>query len=81
MRNCRWEEQRLCRQDGAVYRNNRDTGNWSSNSGREWQAVDKPQPKLKTQQQIRNQGAQRTQNLNSMRNFGGGMRMGGGWRR
>ena len=72
--------------DGTVYRYNRDTGNWSSNSGSGWQPVNKPQPTLQNQQQMRNQGAQRTQNFNSMRNYGGartggGMRMGGGRRR
>jgi hypothetical protein len=71
--------------DGTVYRYNRDSGNWSSNSGNGWQSVNKPQPTLQNQQQMRNQGAQRTQNFNSMRSYGGarmggGMRMGGGRR-
>ncbi|HEX8894505.1 MAG TPA: hypothetical protein VF783_14335 [Terriglobales bacterium] len=71
--------------DGTVYRYNRDSGNWSSNSGGGWQPVEKPQPTLQNQQQMRNQGAQRTQNFN--RSYGGagmgggGMRMGGGRRR
>jgi hypothetical protein len=70
--------------DGTVYRYNRDSGSWSSNSGNGWQSVDRPEPKLQQQQQMRNQGAQRTQNFNSTRGFGGGaggMRMGGGGRR
>ena len=73
--------------DGTVYRYNRDSGNWSSNSGGGWQPVDKPQPTLQRQQEMRNQGAQRTQNFNSMNRsmsgarMGGGMRMGGGRRR
>ena len=69
--------------DGTVYRYNRDSGNWSSNSGNGWENVNRPQPTLQNQQQMRNQGAQRTQNFNSMRGGfgGGGMRMGGGGRR
>ena len=72
--------------DGTVYRYNRDSGNWSSNSGNGWQSVDRPEPKLQQQQQMRNQGAQRSQNFNSMRSYGGsrmggGMRGGGGRRR
>ena len=67
--------------DGTVYRYNRDSGNWSSNSGSGWQNVNKPQPTLQNQQQMRNQGAQRTQNFNSARSYGGGARMGGGGRR
>ena len=66
--------------DGTVYRYNKDNGNWSSNSGNGWQTVDRPQPKLDTQQQMRDKGAQRTQNFNSNRSFRGG-RMGGGRRR
>jgi hypothetical protein len=66
--------------DGTVYRYNRDSGNWSVNSGNGWQTVDKPQPKLQTQQEMRNRGAQRTQNFNSMRSSRGA-RMGGGRRR
>jgi hypothetical protein len=64
--------------DGTVYRYNRDSGNWSSNSGSGWQKVDRPQPKLENQQQMRTQGAQRTQNFGSMRSSGG---MRGGFRR
>jgi len=63
--------------DGTVYRYNRDSGNWSSNSGNGWNQVDKPEPKLQKQQEKRNKGAQRTQNFGSMR----GARMGGGRRR
>jgi len=63
-----------------VYRYNRDNGNWSSNSGNGWQNVDRPEPKLQTQQEMRNKGAQRTQNFNSTRSSGR-VRMGGGGRR
>jgi len=66
--------------DGTVYRYNRDSGNWSSNSGSGWQSVDKPQPKLQNQQQMRTQGAQRTSNFNSARSYSprmSGARMGG----
>ena len=62
--------------DGTVYRYNRDSGSWSSNSGDGWQSVNKPQPKLQTQQEMRSKGAQRTQNFNSMRSSRGA-RMGG----
>lgn len=67
--------------DGTVYRYNRDSGSWSSNSGNGWQPVDRPEPKLQTQQQMRSKGAQRTQNFNSMRGFGGARMRGGGRRR
>jgi hypothetical protein len=71
--------------DGTVYRYNRQSGDWSSNSGSGWQSSSKPDTNLQRQQQMRNQGAQRTQNFNSTRgNYGartGGARMGGGGRR
>lgn len=67
--------------DGTVYRYNRDSGSWSSNSGNGWQPIDRPEPKLRTQEQMRNKGAQRTQNFNSMRGFGGARMRGGGRRR
>ena len=73
--------------DGTVYRYNRDSGSWSSNSGNGWQSAPRPEQNLERQQQMRNQGAQRTQNFNSTRSSGfggarmGGMRMGGGRRR
>jgi hypothetical protein len=66
--------------DGTVYRYNRESGNWSSNSGSGWQAVNKPEPKLQTEQEMRSKGAQRTQNFSSMRTSGRA-RMGGGRRR
>jgi hypothetical protein len=66
--------------DGTVYRYNRDSGSWSSNTGNGWQSTTKPDANIQRQQQMRTQGAQRTQNFNSMRG-GGGMRMGGGGRR
>ena len=72
--------------DGTVYRYNRQSGDWSSNSGSGWQSTTKPDANLQRQQQTRTQGAQRTQNFNSTRGSygsraGGGMRMGGGRRR
>src|SRR6266699_478664 len=56
--------------DGTVYRYNRDSGSWSTNSGNGWQSIDRPEPRLQTQQQMRSKGAQRNQNFNSMRSFG-----------
>ncbi len=70
--------------DGTVYRYNRDSGNWSSNSGSGWQSTTKPNANLDRQQQMRTQGAQRTQTFNSGSYGGarmGGARMGGGGRR
>jgi hypothetical protein len=67
--------------DGTVYRYNRDGGSWSSNSGDGWQPIDRPAPKLQTQQHMRNKGDQRSQNFNSMRSFGGTRMRGGGRRR
>jgi hypothetical protein len=69
--------------DGTVYRYNRDSGNWSSNSGSGWQSANKPDANMQRQQQMRTQGAQRSGNFNSSRGFGGGggARMGGGGRR
>ncbi len=68
--------------DGTVYRYNRDSGNWSSNSGSGWQSSTKPDANLQRQQQMRTQGAQRSQNFGSMRSGSmGGARMGGGGRR
>ena len=68
--------------DGTVYRYNRDSGNWSSNSGSGWQSTTKPDANMQRQQQMRTQGAQRSQNFGSMRSGSmGGARMGGGGRR
>jgi hypothetical protein len=67
--------------DGTVYRYNRDSGSWSSNSGNGWQGVNKPAPTLQNEQEMRNKGAQRTQNFNSMRSSGGARMRGGGRRR
>jgi hypothetical protein len=67
--------------DGTVYRYNRDSGSWSTNSGNGWQSIDRPEPKLQTQQQMRSKGAQRNQNFNSMRSSGGARMRGGGRRR
>jgi len=66
--------------DGTVYRYNRNTGDWSSNTGNGWQNVDRPEPKLQNQERARTQGTQRTQNFNSMRSAPRA-RMGGGRRR
>jgi hypothetical protein len=69
--------------DGNVYRYDRQSGNWSQNSGNGWQSVDKAQPSLQKQQQARSEGQQRTQNFSgtmSRGSFGGGFR-GGGRRR
>ena len=68
--------------DGTVYRYNRNSGSWSSNSGSGWQSATKPDANLQHQQQMRTQGAQRAGNFNSGRGWGGGgARMGGGGRR
>jgi len=76
--------------DGTLYRYNRNSGNWSQNSGNGWQPAQKPEgtptPTLQRQQEARKQGAQRTQNFNSMRSSPSfrsapRMRMGGGRRR
>ncbi|MFZ0227326.1 MAG: hypothetical protein WAL41_10345, partial [Mycobacterium sp.] len=65
--------------DGNVYRYNRQTGNWSQNSGTGWKSSSKPEYNLQQQQQARTVGQQRTQNFG--RSMGGGMRGGGGRRR
>lgn len=63
--------------DGTVYRYNRDSGSWSSNSGNGWQSIDKPDAKLQNQREMRSKGTQRTQNFNSMRASAPRARMGG----
>ena len=65
--------------DGTVYRYDRSNGNWSQNSGKGWQSMDKPQASLQQQERARSLGQQRTQNFSGAR--AGGMRMGGGRRR
>ena len=65
--------------DGDVYRYDRQSGNWSQNSGDGWKSTSKPQPNLQQQQQARAVGQQRTQNFGG--SMGGGMRSGGGRRR
>jgi hypothetical protein len=65
--------------DGTVYRYDRQSGNWSQNSGSGWQSTNKPQPSLQQQQQARSYGQQRTQNFSSSMG-GGGVRGGGGFR-
>jgi hypothetical protein len=67
--------------DGTVYRYNRESGNWSMNSGSGWKVADRPEPKLQNQQQLRDKGAQRTQNFNSTRGFASPRVRGGGRRR
>ena len=68
--------------DGTVYRYNRNSGNWSSNSGNGWETVNRPQPKLQDQYKMRNEGMQRSYNFNSSHGFSGArMRAGGGRRR
>jgi len=65
--------------DGTVYRYDRQSGNWSQNSGSGWQSTNKPQPSLQQQQQARATGQQRAQNFSGAR--AGGFRGGGGRRR
>lgn len=65
--------------DGTVYRYDRQSSNWSQNSGNGWHSAAKPQPGLQQQQQARASGQERTQNFS--RSMGGGMRGGGGRRR
>jgi hypothetical protein len=69
--------------DGNVYRYDRQSGNWSQNTGSGWQSTNWAQPSLQQQQQARNLGQQRAQNfsgsMSGMR--AGGMRAGGGRRR
>jgi hypothetical protein len=65
--------------DGNVYRYDRQSGNWSQNSGNGWTSASKPQGNLQQQQQARATGQQRTQNFGG--SMGGGMRGGGGRRR
>ncbi len=67
--------------DGTVYRYNRNSGDWSSNSGSGWQSASKPDANIQRQQQMRTQGAQRSQTFNSGGGRTGGARMGGGGRR
>jgi hypothetical protein len=65
--------------DGTVYRYDRQSGNWSQNSGSGWQSTNKPQPSLQQQQQARATGQQRAQNFSGAR--ASGFRGGGGRRR
>ena len=62
--------------DGTVYRYDRQSGNWSQNSGSGWQSTNRPQPNLQQQQQARSLGQQRTQNFSGAmgRGVGGGGR-------
>jgi hypothetical protein len=63
--------------DGTVYRYDRQSNNWSKNSGNGWQSTSKPNPSLQRQQQARAVGQQRSSNFSRSM---GGMR-GGGRRR
>jgi hypothetical protein len=65
--------------DGEVYRYNRQSGNWSQNSGDGWKSASNPSASLQQQQQARSLGQQRTQNFNS--SMSRGTRGGGGGRR
>jgi hypothetical protein len=65
--------------DGNVYRYNRQSGDWSQNSGNGWKSTSRPQPSLQQQQQARAVGQQRAQNFSG--SMGGRMRGGGGRRR
>jgi len=62
--------------DGSVYRYDRQSGNWSQNTGNGWQSVDRPQRSLQQQQQARSIGQQRTQNFSGAmsRDAGAGRR-------
>jgi hypothetical protein len=56
--------------DGTVYRYDRQSGNWSQNSGSGWKSTGKPQPSLQQQQQARAVGQQRAQNFSGARASG-----------
>lgn len=62
--------------DGTVYRYDRQSGNWSQNTGSGWQTANRPQANLQQQQYARSVGQQRTQNFSGAmgRGFGGGRR-------
>jgi hypothetical protein len=63
--------------DGNVYRYDRQTDNWSQNSGNGWQSMDRPESSLQRQPQERSIGQQRAQNFSgtmSRGGFGGGRR-------
>ena len=60
--------------NGDVYRYDRQSGNWSQNSGNGWKSTSRPQANLQQQQQARAVGQQRMQNFGG--SMGGGMRAG-----
>jgi hypothetical protein len=60
--------------DGTVYRYDRQSGNWSQNTGSGWQSSSRPQGNLQQQQQARVVGQQRTQNFSSTAARRGGVR-------
>jgi hypothetical protein len=64
--------------DGNVYRYDRQTDNWSQNSGSGWHSVDRPQSSLQRQSQERSIGQQRAQNFSTAMSRGA---LGGGRRR
>jgi hypothetical protein len=59
-----------------VYRYNRQSGNWSQNTGSGWESTNRPQADLSRQQQARSSGQMRTQNFSGSmgRSMGGGRR-------
>ena len=61
--------------NGDVYRYDRQSGNWSQNTGSGWKSTSKPQLSMQQQQQARAVGQQRAQNFSG--SMGGRMRGGG----
>jgi hypothetical protein len=64
--------------NGDVYRYDRQSGNWSQNTGNGWKSTSKPQLSMQQQQQARAIGQQRAQNFSGSM---GGRARGGGRRR
>ena len=60
--------------DGTVYRYDRQSGDWSKNTGSGWQSTSRSQGNLQAQQQARSLGQQRSQKFTG--SMGGGMRAG-----
>ncbi len=57
--------------DGDVYRYDRQSGNWSQNSGDGWKSTSNPHGNLQQQQQARATGQQRSQNFSRSMGSGG----------
>ena len=57
--------------DGDVYRYDRQSGNWSRNSGDGWKSTSNPHGNLQQQQQARAAGQQRSQNFSRSMGSGG----------